>query len=59
MVEWKPSAGNRAEILKEAMGRSGSLRAPSVKLGDTLVIGYNDAVYARFFSEGAIGGKSL
>jgi hypothetical protein len=59
MVEWTPSEDNRAEILSAAMGRSGGLRAPTVKLGNTLVIGYNDAVYAHFFSGDAAGGKKL
>ncbi|GAB6096595.1 hypothetical protein JCM14469_28480 [Desulfatiferula olefinivorans] len=50
MVEWTPSADNRDEILKAAMGRSGTLRAPTVRVENTLVIGFNEAVYARFFS---------
>lgn len=57
MVEWAPSADNRADILNAAMGRSGGLRAPTVRLGNTLVIGYNDAVYAQFFSGGSSGEK--
>ncbi|MCG8636388.1 MAG: hypothetical protein MI863_21325 [Desulfobacterales bacterium] len=45
ILEFSPDEENREEILKAAMGRSGNLRAPSVKLGGKLLIGYNDEMY--------------
>jgi len=33
------------EILSTAIGRSGNLRAPSMRQGKLLIVGYNDEVY--------------
>lgn len=41
-----PDEDDRDAILKAVLGRSGSLRAPTVKTGDTFFVGYNDALYA-------------
>lgn len=48
LVEWVPTQENKDEILKLAMGRSGNLRAPSVMVGKTLIIGFNDTLYDRY-----------
>jgi hypothetical protein len=40
-----PEEAHKEEILKAAMGRSGNLRAPSVKTKDAFFIGYNDTIY--------------
>jgi len=48
-IEIEPNEENRESILKEVMGRSGNLRAPSVVIGDKLVVGYNEAMYKEFF----------
>jgi hypothetical protein len=40
-----PEEAHKEEILKAAMGRSGNLRAPSVKTKDAFFIGYNDMIY--------------
>lgn len=45
VLEFSPDEDNREEILKAAMGRSGNLRAPSIKLNGKLLIGYNDEMY--------------
>jgi len=41
-----PEKDDRDTILKAVLGRSGSLRAPTVKTGDVFFVGYNDALYA-------------
>ncbi|MDE0483121.1 MAG: ArsC family (seleno)protein [Candidatus Poribacteria bacterium] len=41
-----PEKDDRDAILKSVLGRSGSLRAPTVKTGNTFFVGYNDALYA-------------
>ena len=41
-----PTPGNREEILKAAMGRSGNLRAPALVRGDTIYIGFNEEIYS-------------
>ena len=40
-----PGDENKELILKEAIGRSGSLRAPSIRIGNRLIVGYNAAMY--------------
>jgi len=35
----------KEEILKAAMGRSGTLRAPAVRKNDVVYIGYNENIY--------------
>lgn len=40
-----PDEDNRESILKVVLGRSGSLRAPTVKAGNVFYVGYNDALY--------------
>ena len=44
-LEYVPADENREEILKQAMGRSGNLRAPTLSLGGTLMIGFNEGMY--------------
>ncbi|MCE2401302.1 hypothetical protein J4G08_10490 [Candidatus Poribacteria bacterium] len=40
-----PAEDDRDSILKAVLGRSGSLRAPTVKTGNVFFVGYNDALY--------------
>ena len=40
-----PSDDTQAPILKAVLGRSGSLRAPTVQSGDLFFVGYNVALY--------------
>jgi hypothetical protein len=46
---WNPATDAKEEILKDVMGRSGNLRAPALKLGDALIVGFNDEMYAQHF----------
>lgn len=39
---------NNDEMLKKIMGRSGNLRAPSLRIGSELYVGYNEELYGRF-----------
>ena len=43
-------AAARDEVLSAAIGRSGNLRAPTLKVGDSFIVGYNDDMYQEFFS---------
>jgi hypothetical protein len=36
---------NRQDILKMIMGPSGNLRAPTFKIGEYYVVGFNDDMY--------------
>lgn len=42
---YSPCDENKEEILKAAMGRTGNLRAPSIKKKDAVFIGFNDSIY--------------
>ena len=40
-----PTEDNQETILKAVIGRSGSLRAPTVQSGDVFLVGFNDTLY--------------
>ena len=40
-----PTEETRDTILKVVLGRSSSLRAPTLQRGDTFLVGYNDTLY--------------
>ena len=45
ILVFAPDEGNREEILKIALGRSGSLRAPSIDTGTRMIIGFAEGIY--------------
>ena len=49
LLTFDPRSDSREAILAEALGRSGTLRAPTLKMGDRLVVGYGEALYAQLF----------
>ena len=44
-LHFAPSSENRADILKVAMGPSGNLRAPTLKIGNNFLVGFNFELY--------------
>ncbi len=42
-----PRLDNKAAILAQALGRTGNLRAPVLRVGDRLFVGFSDSLYAR------------
>lgn len=44
-ASFKPVASAREEILKEALGRSGTLRAPTLQMKNKFIVGFNDVMY--------------
>jgi len=44
-VVFAPDADSRDEILKVTLGRTGNLRAPALRIGKRMYVGYNDAMY--------------
>lgn len=42
---YTPSAESKEEILKASLGRTGNLRAPALRVGNLLYVGYNEAMY--------------
>lgn len=43
-----PGKNNREEILQQAMGPSGNLRAPAFRVKESFVIGFNAELYAEW-----------
>ncbi len=50
-VEFEPVEENREALLKAALGRTGNLKAPAIKMGDKLMVGFNVDMYDQFFNE--------
>jgi hypothetical protein len=44
--KFSPAEDGREVVLKQAMGPSGNLRAPTYRVGEDYVIGFNDELYA-------------
>lgn len=43
-----PSTEEREAILKQTLGRTGNLRAPTLKVGDRLIVGFCDEMYSQY-----------
>jgi hypothetical protein len=46
-VDMAVESPDDARVTELIVGRTGNLRAPSIRVGDTLVVGFNPAVYAE------------
>lgn len=49
---WDPRTDDKAAILKQVMGPSGNLRAPTFRVGDAFVVGFSPGFYAEWVGEG-------
>jgi len=49
--EFSPLPDKKQEILKIVLGRSGTLRAPTLKIGTTFYIGFNNDMYDRLLNK--------
>lgn len=47
-LDLRTSMPSRAEIAAVLLGPTGNLRAPTVRKGRTLLVGFDEATYARF-----------
>lgn len=45
IIEFSPGTADKEELLKKACGRTGNLRAPTLKIGDNYYIGFNETMY--------------
>ena len=43
--EWKPAGRADREIVAAMLGPTGNLRAPTIRVGKTVVVGFHDEVY--------------
>jgi len=48
VLTFDPTVDDRAEILAQAMGRSGNLRAPTVRRGNHILVGFNETLYEDY-----------
>ena len=48
-LEFDPGDGNWDDIAQHALGRSGTLRAPTVKRGKTVLVGFHAEAWAEVF----------
>jgi arsenate reductase-like glutaredoxin family protein len=48
-LDMKKGAPADAELSKLVIGPTGNLRAPSLRHGNTLVVGFNEQLYGEFF----------
>jgi len=44
---YTPDSESKEEILKVSLGRTGNLRAPTLRVGKVMYVGYNDAMYGE------------
>ena len=48
---WNPKKDKKAEILKHVIGPSGNLRAPSYRIKDEFIIGFNPELYSEWMGK--------
>lgn len=48
VVIFDPKTDNKEDILKSCLGRTGNLRAPTLKIGSMLVVGFNEEMYDQY-----------
>ncbi|MBU0483904.1 MAG: hypothetical protein KKB30_05255 [Proteobacteria bacterium] len=46
--EWQPASGTKEAILAAVIGPSGNLRAPTLRIGDVFLVGFNADLYNGF-----------
>ena len=46
-LRFVPNPADRADILAAALGRGGNLRAPALRVGGRVIIGYNEEIYSE------------
>ena len=48
---FNPLKDDRSQIIKAILGRSGTLRSPTLRIGNGLIVGYNQEVYQQVQQE--------
>jgi hypothetical protein len=51
ILEYDPEKADREEVLKRVTGRTGNLRAPTLRCGRVFYVGYNDELYETLVRE--------
>ena len=47
---WNPQSEDKSEILQHVIGPSGNLRAPTIRVNDEFVVGFNADLYGAWLS---------
>ena len=47
--EWYPASDDKVTILKDVIGPSGNLRAPTWRIGNEFIVGFNPELYEEVF----------
>jgi len=47
--EWKPAGKAGADMVAAMLGPTGNLRAPCLRVGKTVIVGFNEDLYASIF----------
>ena len=47
--EWKPATDDKVAILKDVIGPSVNLRAPTWRIGNEFIVGFNSELYEEVF----------
>jgi hypothetical protein len=45
VLMYVPGQKNKDELMYNVLGRSGNLRAPTIRVGNTYYVGYNEIMY--------------
>lgn len=45
---FQPTDASKAELLENCLGRTGNLRAPTLKIGSRLIVGFNEDMYGKY-----------
>ena len=48
---WDPEVDDKTTILKHVIGPSGNLRAPTYRIGDEFLVGFNSELYDKWLTE--------
>ncbi len=51
VVIYDPNTDDKDEILKACLGRTGNLRAPTLRIGKLLIVGFNEDMYAQYVAK--------
>lgn len=49
VLRFQPRQAGKEAVLAEVLGRSGTLRAPALQLGERFLVGWSEPMYAEFF----------
>ena len=49
VAEWKPAGKAGAEMVAAMLGPTGNLRAPCLRVGKTVIVGFNEDLYSQVF----------